>query len=91
MIKYLSIGIGFILIIFMAWFQFHQLSKFSKIIGYNSSMIKNEQKPKFIEFSKEGYIWCYHNCVRYISRRYGMIEDYDRCNKLCEARYGKHY
>lgn len=82
MIKYL-IGI-FLLFIFMPLILITDDFQTSKTL-------KMKEQPKFQYYCKQSYDWCIHNCIRHISRSYGMIKDYDNCNKYCEILFGKHY
>jgi hypothetical protein len=41
--------------------------------------------------SREGYIWCIHNCIRQLPRKNTTKSDLVDCKKMCQKYYGKHY
>ncbi len=41
-------------------------------------------------FSEQHYTWCLNGCFRFISRKYGMKSDYDRCYNTCKKLIKNH-
>ena len=78
--------------------EVYQITKMSDILASvfinnatdhkNETIQKNQTVPKY--YCKASYTWCFNNCVRFISRRYGTIKEYDACKHMCEGVYGVH-